>query len=132
MSLSRADLLAAAAQPLPREEMHVPELGGSVWIRAMSGTERDAWEKSLLTGKGKNRDIDTTNVRAKLVARCLVDSAGARLLEPSDAAVLGGLRADVLNRMFEKAQRLNGVGDGDIDELGKASALVDGSDSPSS
>jgi hypothetical protein len=130
--LDRAALLAAANQPLPFERVDVPELGGAVFIRAMSGSERDAWEKSLIVGKGKRRDVDTTNVRAKLVCRVACDESGKRLLEDGDAAAIGNLRVDVLNKLFEVAQRLSGVSDADVEELGKPLAPAAGSDSSSS
>lgn len=130
--LDRAALLAAASQPLPLERVDVPELGGAVFIRGMSGTERDAWEKSLIVGKGKRASVDTTNVRARLVCRVACDEAGKRLLEDSDASALGGLRVDALNKLFEVAQRLSGVSDADVEELGKPLAPAAGSDSPTS
>ena len=130
--LDKAAILAAAAQPLPIERLDVPELGGQVCIRGLSGTERDDWERSLLVGRGKRKDVDTTNVRAKLAARCLCDEAGTRLFTDGEAGALGKLRVDVLNRIYEAAQRLCGVSDADLEELGKGFAPADGSGSPTS
>ncbi|HYE85655.1 MAG TPA: hypothetical protein VEA16_04840 [Vicinamibacterales bacterium] len=132
-NLSRETLLAAAtAAQLPTERVEVPELGGSVIVRGMSGRERDSWEKSLIIGRGKNIRANTDNVRAKLVTRCLVDEQGTRLLRDEDAEVVGNLRADVISRLYDVAQRLNGVSDADIEELKNASGSEAGSDSPSS
>lgn len=130
--LDKAALLAAAAQQLPIEKVDVPELGGHIYIRAMSGVERDSWEKSLMVGRGKRRDIDTTNVRARLVARTACDESGKRIFDDGDAVALGGLRVDALTKLFAVAQRLSGVSDDDVEELGKASAPAAGSGSPSS
>lgn len=130
--LNKAALLAAAAAALPREQVDVHELGGFAFLRGMSGTERDAWERSLVVGRGKRRDVNTENVRAKLVARCLCDAEGTRILTDADAVALGGLRVDVLQRLFEVAQRLCGVSDADVEELGNASAPEAGTGSPSS
>ena len=128
--LDKAALLAEAAKPLPIEKVSIPELGGDVYIRAMSGSERDAWERSLIVGRGKRRDVDTTNVRAKLVVRVLCDDTGARLMADSDAEALGHLRVDILTKLYEVAQRMSGVTDKDVEELGKDSAPADGSGSP--
>jgi len=130
-ALSKAALLAAAAKALPRERVDTPELGAGEYVnvQGMSGTMRDAWEKSLVVGRGKRRDVNTENVRAKLAVQCLVDDAGVRLFEDNDVAALGALRVDVLNRIFEVAQRLSGVSDSDIDELKKPSAPEAGSGS---
>lgn len=128
--LDKAALLKAASQSLPIEKVDVPELGGFVYVRGMSGTERDGWETSLIVRKGKNQSINTENVRAKLLVRVLCDESGTRLFDNGDAVALGGLRVDVLTSLYEVAQRLSGVSDKDVDELGKASAPADGSDSP--
>lgn len=131
-ALNKDALLAAAKQSLPIEQVDVPELGGSVYVRGMSGKERDDWEKSLLVGKGKRREVNTANVRAKLVAKTACDEHGVQLFSDADADALGNLRADVLNRLYEKASRLSGVSEADVDELGKPSAPEAGSDSRSS
>ena len=130
--LTKEALLAAAKKPLPMERVELPELGGAVFVRAMGGKERDAWEMSLLSGKGKRQRMDYNNVRAKLAVRCLCDESGTRLLGDEDADALGGLHVTTLNKIYEAAQRLCGVRDEDVEELGKSSAPADGNDSPTS
>lgn len=130
--LDKAAILAAAAQSLPIEPVDVPELGGTVYVRGMSGVERDGWETSLVVGRGKKQRINTENVRARLLVRVLCNDKGELLFAPSDATALGGLRVDVLTKLYEVAQRLSGVSDEDIDELGNASAPAAGSGSPTS
>jgi len=131
--LTREQLLAAAVKDrLPREVLQIPELGGEVIIQGLTGTERDAWEASLVRGKGLRRTINTENVRARLAVRCLVDESGTRLFTDADAAALGNLRVDVLQRIFSVAQKLSGVSDEDVDELGRSSGMADGSGSSSS
>jgi hypothetical protein len=132
--ITREKLLSAALE-LPIERVDVPELGGYVHIKGMTGAERDAWESSLVKGRGNKRRVDTTNVRAKLAVRCLVDESGKRLFENHEADLLGTIRTDVLNRIYEAAQRVCGVSDEDVDELEQASApttnTAPGSTSPS-
>lgn len=127
--LTRADLLAAIG--LPRETVRIPELGGDVLVQGMSGAQRDAWEASLVEGKGKRRHMNTANIRAKLVAQCCIDDGGNRLFTDTDIDVLGSTRVDVLNRLFGVAQRLSGVSDEDVDELGTPSTKDAPSTSPS-
>lgn len=132
MALTKAQLLEAAKSAAPPQEtVHVPELGGDVILRGMTGTQRDAWERSLIVQRGKRTTVNTDNVRARLVTRCLVDESGNRLLEDSDADVLGSIRVDVLNRLYEVAQRLSGVRDEDVEELKNGSGSEGGSGSPS-
>jgi hypothetical protein len=133
MGLSKSDLQAKAkAAGLPRDTVPIPEFGDGVTVivQGMSGTQRDGWERSLLVGRGARRDINTENIRARLVVKCLVNEDGTRLFEDSDAATVGEWRVDVLQRLFEVAQRLSGVSDGDIDELKKSSETAAGSGSP--
>jgi hypothetical protein len=131
MAITKQTLLAkAAAVKLPREVVPIPEFGCDVIVQGMSGVQRDAWEKSLIVGKGKRRDVNTENVRARLAVRCLVNEDGSRMFADGEAVLLGEWPAAALNRIFEAAQRLSGVSDEDVDEIKKASETADGSDSP--
>ena len=56
-----------AADDLPRETVLVPEWGGDVYVRTMSGTDRDAFESSLIARDGA-KEGRMENVRARLVA----------------------------------------------------------------
>lgn len=123
------DAFTAAAGKLPIERVDLPELGGHVYVRGMSGVERDNWERSLVVGKGRRRDYNLDNVRARLAARTICDEAGVRTFTDADADTLGTIRVDCLNRIFEVAQRLSGVSDQDMEELGKGSELEAGSGS---
>lgn len=118
--LSRDQLLAATT--LPRETVPVPELGGEVCVRGLTGAERDQFEQEMLATRGKKTSMNLANIRARLVTLAAVDEAGARLFTPADVEALGLVRADVLDRLFAVAQRLSGLRDNDVEELGKASA----------
>lgn len=89
-------------------EVVVPEWGGrTVRVAAMSAADRDSWElEAYLERKGGGR---AANVRARLVARCLVDEAGERVFADEDIAALGKKSAKALDRLFDVAQRLNGL-----------------------
>lgn len=90
---------------LPKETVKVPEWGGEVQVRTMTGTDRDAFEASLIGKEGR-----LENVRARLVSLTLCDAAGSRLFTDSDITALGGKSARALDRVFAVAQRLNGIG----------------------
>ncbi len=129
--LSREALLNATAPPA--QTVAVPELNGEVVVRGMTGTERDAFEASLIEGRGKKRDLNMKNLRAKLVAYCCVDEAGKRIFTESDVDALGTIRADVLNKLFTVAQKLSGITEEDAEDLGKPlSPAVSGSSSSAS
>lgn len=120
MALLTRDALLNATAP-PQDTVAVPELGGDVIVRGMTGEERDAFEAGLIEGRGRKRDVNMKNMRAKLVAYCCIDEKGQRIFSDDDAAKLGKTRADVLNRLFTVAQKLSGISEDDADELGQAS-----------
>jgi hypothetical protein len=104
-----------AADDLPREAITIPEWGGDVFVRTMSGTDRDAFETSLIAKEGRME-----NVRARLVALTVCDASGERLFEDSEIALLGRKSARALDRVFSVAQRLNGIGAEQVDAAKKA------------
>ena len=53
---------------LKTEVVDVPEWGGEVTIRIMSGTERDAFEQALYESAPKNKGVSLKNIRARLCA----------------------------------------------------------------
>lgn len=112
--LSRAQILAAVV--VPTEVVRVPELGGEIIVCGMTAAERDSWEASLFTGKGKHRQFNADNIRAKLVAKCVVDENGNRLFSEQDVATLGRVRVDVMARLHTVAQRLSGITDADEED----------------
>lgn len=115
MRLSKDDILKA--DDIKPEEVEVPEWGGSVLVRGLTGRERDEFEASIMERRGKRMVPNVANVRAKLVARCCIDDSGRRLFLDSDVETLGGKSAGAMNRVYEVAAKLSGMTDEDIDEL---------------
>jgi hypothetical protein len=112
MALKRDQILEA--DDLRREEVEVPEWGGTVLIAAMNGTVRDAWEQSLIGPKGK---VNIENVRARLVAYTAVDEHGNRVFTEEDIERLGGKSAAVLERLCKVAQRLNLLTEQELEDV---------------
>jgi hypothetical protein len=109
MTLTKEQILEAS--DLQNLQVEVPEWGGSVFVRSMTGADRDAFEASMVTVNADgSRMPDMRNLRAKLVALTLVDAAGNRLFDVSDIPRLSLKSAAALERVFEAAQRLNGLG----------------------
>ena len=87
----------------------------SVFLKPLTSAERDAFEASVVGADGKNRDL--RNLRARLVADCLVDENGDAV---GDAEAIGGLDARLVGELFDKVRQLNGMDtDDDEGELGK-------------
>ena len=115
MSLSKADILNA--KDFKCEEVSVPEWGGHVFVRTMTGAQRDSFEASLVNVLGETTTPNLQNVRAKLLARCLCDEHGERLFNDAEIEALGAKSAAALDRVFKVAQTLNGIGEKEIEEL---------------
>lgn len=116
--------LILRALDLPTEPVEVPEWGGTVMIRSMTGAERDAFESSMLTEKeGESRIAKMQNLRARFCASVIVAEDGVTsLFTPDDVAELGKKSAKALNRVFEAGRKLSGFTDSDVKELeGKSS-----------
>jgi hypothetical protein len=111
--LTRDAILAAAT--LRTEEVDVPEWGGLVLVRELRGRERDEWEASLAVQRGKQMVPDVANMRAKLVARCVVNSDLEPVFTQQDVNALGELSASALDRVFEVASRLSGLSEADLE-----------------
>ncbi|WP_417534206.1 hypothetical protein [Marinobacterium stanieri] len=112
--LTRDQILAA--DDIKSEVVEVPEWGGSVRVRTMTGTARDRLEAQMVASDGT---ADTTNVRAKYVAAGIVDEQGEPVFTEGDIAALGKRSCAALDRVFEAVQRLSGVTNKDIEELAK-------------
>jgi hypothetical protein len=119
MSVTKEQLLGFKG-PAPKAA-DVPELGGQVFLRVMSGTERDQFEAESVKQNGKNVEINRANFRARLLVKTLCDEQGARLLADSDATALGQKPADLLDRLATEASRLNGMSAKDVEDIAKNS-----------
>ncbi len=110
--------LILEANDLKREQVEIPEWGGTVYVRGLTGAERDAFEASINADGGQGK---IQNVRARLVAFTVVDENGNRIFSDADAGILGRKSANALNRVFEVALRLNGIGNKEVEALAKNS-----------
>lgn len=88
-----------------------------VRLRSLTAAERDAFESSLITGKGRSQKTDTRNLRAKLVALTAVDAQGNRLFTMKDVDSIGRVNAAIIDRMYEKAAEMSGIREKDVEEL---------------
>ena len=120
--LSKTAILAA--QDLQTEDVEVPEWGGAVRVRSFTGRERDAFEASMVRGDGRDRKVDLTNMRARLVGLTVIDETGQRLFTDDEVDLLGAKSGAALDRVFAVAQKLNGLSGADVEELSKNSSGV--------
>ena len=105
MILNRDAILGA--QDLPHKDVEVPEWGGAVRVRMMTGSERDTLANAFIGADGKP---DMIGYRQRLLATVMVDETGLRLFSYDDMAAIGAKSAAALDRVFTIADQLNQLG----------------------
>lgn len=106
------------------EEVPVPEWApagtnpkdAKVRLRSLTGNERDKWEDNL--PRDKKGKISSDNLRASLAAEVIVNEHGEKLFAGARMITqLGNKAAAPIDRIFEAAQRMNGIKEEDVEEL---------------
>jgi hypothetical protein len=118
-----------AAQDVTSELVDVPEWGGSVCVKAMTGEQRDAFETSILKDKADpTKGVSFVDLRARFVARVCVDDKGVRLFTDEDVKSLSRKSAKALDRVYDVGARLAGMRKEDAERLaGNSDAQSDDS-----
>ncbi|MGW3627282.1 hypothetical protein [Streptomyces sp. NPDC000880] len=107
-----------AADDRQWEDVDVPEWGGEVRICGLSGSERNAYQSSLIvTGSnGSVQRLNLTDQMAKLLAKSLVDENFERLYTDKEVKDLGKKNGAVMERLMKVAQRLSGLRKEDVED----------------
>lgn len=113
--LSREQILSA--DDLKTLDVHVPEWGGDVRLRALTGEERDKFEASFTVQRGGKTKQNVANFRARLVSMCIVNERGERMFNPADINALGRKSVSALQRVFNACNEMNGLSEEDVEEL---------------
>ena len=127
--LSRAALLALPPD-IEYREIDVPEWGMRVRVKGLTAAELDAYQAGAWQGKGKNRQLNLMNMRAKLVVLTVVDENGTRIFSDKDAGLVGSRSASAINRIAEVANELSGIDDEDEADILGESETAQSDDSP--
>ena len=126
MSLSKYDVLAAK---LRREEIDVPELGGTVLVRCFTGTERDWFERNI-------QDKTALSIRSHVARFVCLNPDGSAMFSEGDLEAIGGIDGQALDRILEAAMRLSLISGQSVEDAEKNSeggrSASGGSDSPQS
>lgn len=108
--LNRESILKAT--DLKTIDIDVPEWGGSIRIRTMTGAARQEYYR-VTAGK----DGTPKNVMEALIVACAVDDAGVPIFSVGDIAELSKKSAIALNKVFEAAAELNGLTQKSVDAI---------------
>jgi len=110
MPLNRLAILIA--DDLTTVDVPVPEWGGDVRIRSLTGTQREAFGRSLIGADGKPSG---EGYNAKLIAVSVVQEDGSLAFTLDDADELGKKSAPALERLVDAIETLNKMKAGAIE-----------------
>lgn len=114
-----------AAQDIAIEPVDVPEWGGRVYVRGLSGTAKERYLDSLrvVEGRGRKQNIKVNLVEAgaKLLVDTLCDKHGTLLFTRFQIEALGKKSSKALQRCIDAASKLNGLADDSEEEAGNGS-----------
>jgi len=96
-------------------ELEVPEWNGIVYLRMMSGRERDALEDSMQPGKNGKQNFK--GFRSRFAALVLADETGKRLFTDAEAIQLGEKSAAALDRILDRGLEINGMSKDQVEEM---------------
>lgn len=112
MALSKKAILEA--KDIKTMEVEVPEWGGSVMVRVISGADRDVFEQAY-----SEKKMDAFRTRFLVLTLC--DDKGERLFTNDEVEALNAKSSKVLNRLFDAAWEFNAFTPAAVEALGNDS-----------
>lgn len=121
--VTRDALLKSPAAGPQREDVPLPELGHGTVIPVwgMNAGHRTRYERSFSGKKGTTIEARILEFRQRLVVECCRNDDGTPIFTLEDVQALGNVRADVIERIVNVAQRLSGMSNTDIEDTVKNS-----------
>lgn len=141
MALTRKEFDKQLEPRAPVLVENVPGIGDAVYLRPLTGGDRDYWDlwqlsrswdeadAEVKSGKARAGFLRTNReTRATLVALALCDEHGVRLYSDQEAPLLARLDGVALDFLYAKVRELNGIGKQAAEQAAKnSSAASDGS-----
>jgi hypothetical protein len=91
-----------------------------VYVRGMTVREKENWEAGLFDVDEEGKAVRRMEaMRSKILIACLCDSKGHRLFDDRDILVVQDLPSGPMEKAYERACRLSGIGKRDIEDLTK-------------
>lgn len=117
--MSKTDLLAAFSRPLRQMDV---EIEGHVFhLKEMTENDSATYEVMLQDKKGK---IDVSRARRAMIAMCLVDEHGNRIID--DESELRQMPRSMASALYAKCLELNNYDDDEVKSLVKKSDAAAG------
>ena len=120
--LSRDTILNA--EDLKSEDIDVPEWGGKMRLREMTGADREEYAEAV-SGRA-------SHYREALIAFSAIDAQGNRVFTIEDVEALSRKSDRAIQRLAEAATRLSGIGRAAVEDARKNSSPEPSADSVSS
>lgn len=115
MALGRDAILTAKDRTT--EVVPVPEWGGEVNIRTLSGEQRDLLDRLTIEWRNKK----SKNIRAVYVIAAVVGDDGEPLFTEEHLEVLGAKSAVPLTRIWLAVRKQNAMDEAEVEDLAKNS-----------
>lgn len=114
--LSKAEILKADG--LKTATVSVPEWGGDIVIREMTGAQRDVWDTMMASRyNAKTGQITSMKgMRAKMIVLSVVDEDGKPMFNDKDLDVISEKSSVVLDRICEAIRDINGLTDDAVED----------------
>jgi len=129
--LSKEQILAAIDRPdVATRDVEVPELGGTVRVREMTGALRNRVEAAYATIRNGGDSKSLDSMTAQLIAGCVVDESGKPILSLADAKRMFASRPRAVFRLRDAILEISATDDEDMEAL--AEGFGDAQSEPSS
>lgn len=116
MALSKEAIFAAKDTEV--HEIEVPEWGGTILLRSMTGAQRNNYEH-WAHQQSKADSPDYRGIRERLISCCAVDESGSPLFTEEDIAALAAKNSEVIDRLHEQCQKLCGMDADAVEDAAK-------------
>ena len=114
--LNRDDILDA--NDIQIELVSVPEWGGDVFVKGMTGAERDRFEAGVISLDSKSEKVDMRDIRAKLCSETICDEAGKKLFNHK-----GELALKVIKGISKNIHQVDGISGATITSKGVSDSI---------
>lgn len=130
MALTEEQILAALDRyEVETRQLRIPELGGTVYVREMSGQIRNRLEATYATIRNGGDSKQLDKITAQIVAYCTVDEAGKPIMTMNAAQRVVSKMQKVAFRIRDTALELSATNEDDVEALAE---VFDGAQSDDS
>lgn len=118
MALTEEQILAALDRyEVETRQLRIPELGGTVYVREMSGQIRNRLEATYATIRNGGDSKQLDKITAQIVAYCTVDEAGKPIMTMNAAQRVVSKMQKVAFRIRDAALELSATDEDDVEAL---------------